>query len=74
VVYRCCAGLDVHQKSVSAGVSVCEAAGTKRQQTRVFGTFTCDLLALVDWLKEQGVTHVALCNQRVYLTVAVEIA
>jgi len=61
VVYARCAGLDVHKKTVSACVSVCEGrGGAKRQQTRVFGTFTRDLLALADWLKEQGVTHVAM--------------
>ena len=60
VVYARCAGLDVHKKTVSACVSVCEGGGgAKRQQTRVFGTFTRDLLALADWLKQQGVTHVA---------------
>lgn len=60
VVYARCAGLDVHKKTVSARVSLCEGEGAKRQQTRVFGTFTRDLLALADWLKEHGVTHVAM--------------
>ena len=44
VVYDRCAGLDVHKKTVSACVSLCEAAGGKRQQVRVFRTFTQDLL------------------------------
>ena len=60
VVYAGCAGLDVHKKTVSACVSLWEAAGAKRQQTRVFRTFTQDLLTLADWLKEGGVTHVAM--------------
>jgi hypothetical protein len=38
VVYARCAGLDVHQKTVSACASVCEADGKKRRQVRVFGT------------------------------------
>ena len=59
VVYDRCAGLDVHKKTVSAGVSLCEDGGGKRQQVRVFRTFTQDLLALADWLKECGVTHVS---------------
>jgi transposase len=66
VVYARCAGLDVHKKAVSACVSVCEAAGAKRQQTRVFGTFTRDLLVLADWLKEHGVTQVAMEATGVY--------
>ncbi len=60
VVYARCAGLDVHKKTVSDCVSVCEPEGGKQQQMRVFGTFTSDLLALADWLKEQGVTRVAM--------------
>src|SRR5947209_2722565 len=59
VVYDCCAGLDVHKETVSVCIGRCEANGQKRQQVRVYGTFTKDLLALVDWLQENGVTHVA---------------
>ena len=66
VVYARCAGLDVHKKTVSACVSRCEAGGVKQQQTRAFGTFTRDLLALADWLKQQGVTHVAMEATGVY--------
>ena len=66
VVYDRCAGLDVHKKTVSACVSLCKAAGAKQQQTRVFRTFTQDLLALADWLKECGVTHVAMEATSVY--------
>ena len=66
VVYARCAGLDVHQKTVSAGVIVCEPDGKKRRQVRVFGSFTGDLLVLADWLREQGVTHVAMEATGVY--------
>ena len=53
VVHARCAGLDVHKKTVSACVSVCNPDGTKAQQMRVFNTFTADLLALADWLKDR---------------------
>lgn len=66
VVYTHCAGLDVHKKTVSACISVCESKHTKQQQTRAFGTFTQDLLKLADWLKEHGVTHVAMEATGVY--------
>jgi transposase len=65
VVYARCAGLDVHKESVSVCVSVCEGEN-KRRETRTCGTFTADLLALADWLKEQGVTHVAMEATGVY--------
>src|SRR3982750_1605255 len=66
VVYVCCAGLDVHKETVSICISRCEANGRKRQQVRVYGTFTQDLLALADWLQENGVTHVAMEATGVY--------
>jgi len=66
VVYECCAGLDVHKKTVSACISVCKGRHEKQQQTRAFGTFTQDLLKLADWLKEHGVTHVAMEATGVY--------
>lgn len=49
VVYGHCAGLDVHQKTVCAFVSVCGRDGKKRRNVQVFGSFTGDLLALADW-------------------------
>jgi transposase len=66
VVYVCCAGLDVHKETVSVCLSRCEADGKKRQQLRVYGTFTRDLLGLADWLQENGVTHVAMEATGVY--------
>jgi transposase len=56
----------VHKETVSVCISRCEADGKKRQQVRVYGTFTQDLLALVDWLQENGVTHVAMEATGVY--------
>ena len=66
VVYARCAGLDVHKKTVSACLSVCEGEVGRQQQTRVFGTFTPELLMLADWLREHGVTHVAMEATGVY--------
>ena len=53
--------MDVHKKSVVAWVITPEG-----QETRRFGTTTGKLLALTDWLKEQGVTHVAMESTGVY--------
>lgn len=66
VVYSRCAGLDVHKKTVSACVLCREADGSKRQEIRVLGRMTRDLLGLADWLREQGVTHVAMEATGVY--------
>ena len=66
VVYRCCCGLDVHKDTVTACVTWAEATGAKRQQKRKFGTFTRELLDLADWLRECGVTHVAMESTGIY--------
>lgn len=59
-VYRRCAGLDVHKKSVVACRVRINEQGEREQEVRTFGTMTCDLLQLVDWLGEWEVTHVAM--------------
>lgn len=66
VVYPCCCGLDVHKKSITACVLWAEAKGKSRKEKKRFGTFTHDLLQLVDWLEQCGVTHVAMESTGVY--------
>ena len=55
VMYECCAGLDIHKKTVTA----CRR-NAKEQEVKTFGTTTPDLLELVDWLLEWECTHVAM--------------
>jgi transposase len=66
VVYRCCAGLDVHKESVAVCALWVAADGTRCKAIRTFGTMTADLLALSDWLAERGVTHVAMESTGVF--------
>ena len=66
ILHRCCAGLDIHKKTVVACVRRIDAAGHAHQEIRTFGTMTCDLLALSDWLAGQGVEHVALESTGAY--------
>jgi len=66
VVYERCAGLDVHKKSVVACRIVPDGTGSWQTETRTFKTMTSDLLALADWLREAGVTHVAMESTGVY--------
>jgi transposase len=61
-----CAGLDVHKKTI---VACLLTPGPHRQTTklvRTFGTLTADLLALADWLRAAGCTHVAMESTGVY--------
>lgn len=65
VVYRRCAGLDVHKAMVVVCVLIREA-GKVLKEIRTFRTMTSDLLVLHDWLKAHGVTHVAMESTGVY--------
>jgi len=66
VLIPCCAGLDVHKKTVEAHVRRIEPNGRLYQATRQWSTLTRDLLAMSDWLAAQGVTHVAMESTGVY--------
>ncbi len=66
IVYERCAGLDVHKKTVVACRMIRQVDGHWQQETRTFKTMTVDLLALADWLRVAGVTHVAMESTGVY--------
>jgi len=59
IIQERCAGLDVHKKSVF--VCVRRLSGKKlTKEVRKYGTMTHELEQLCDWLKQLGVTHVAM--------------
>src|ERR687893_1700439 len=60
VLYPRCCGLDIHKKFVVACLLITEPDGTVQKETRTFSTMTQDLLALGDWLRTAGCTHVAM--------------
>ena len=66
VLYAACAGLDVHKKTVVACVLLTAASGRVRKTVRTFATTTTAIQALTDWLRSQGVTHVAMESTGVY--------
>jgi transposase len=65
VLYPCCAGLDVHKDTVVACVRLANGSPVQRE-VRTFGSTTPQLLALVEWLEGEGVTHVAMEATGVY--------
>jgi transposase len=65
VLYRHCAGLDVHKDTVVACVRHM-ANGSVKREVRTFKTTTKDLLALSDWLAGEGCTHIAMEATGVY--------
>ena len=66
VLHDCCAGLDVHKRTVVVAVRRPGPGGQLESIVRTFGTMTADLLELADWLAERGVTHVAMESTGVY--------
>jgi transposase len=61
-----CAALDVHKRQVTACAHVPDREGERAELRAEFETMTPDLLALRDWLKGLGVTHVAMEATGVY--------
>lgn len=60
VLFPCCAGLDVHKKTVVVCVMLTAPDGSVRKETRTFATLTRDLLLLRDWLVQLGCTIAAM--------------
>jgi transposase len=65
VLYRRCAGLDVHQQTVVACARVMEESKI-RQEVETFNTTVKGLAALKAWLLGHGCTHAALESTGVY--------
>ena len=66
VVHGCCAGLDVHKKTVQACLLRSGPNGKAVAEQRGFATTTESVLALLDWLTGAGCTHVAMESTGVY--------
>ena len=60
VEYECCAGLDVHKRTVVACVLKGEPGQDPAFETKSFGTTTPELMEMVEWLKSCRTTHVAM--------------
>jgi transposase len=65
ILHQRCAGLDVHKKSVVAAVRITEGSKVITE-VKTFATTTAGLLALSEWLSENGCTHVAMEATGVY--------
>src|SRR6266566_4016130 len=66
VLYACCAGLDVHKKTVVACIIKTGEHGKVSREVRTFATTTAGLLGLSDWLGEHDVSQVAMESTGVY--------
>ena len=61
-----CAALDVHKKQVTVCARLLGPGSELEELVVEFSTMAADLLALRDWLRELGVTHVAMESSGVY--------
>lgn len=66
IIHSHCAGLDVHKKTVVACRIIPSDQGGWIKEIKTFGTFTDELLALLDWLRVSEVRHVAMESTGVY--------
>jgi transposase len=65
-MYRRCAGLDIHQKSIAVCIRIARAGKDLEVHTATFGTFTEDLERLRDWLRQHKVKQVGMESTGVY--------
>jgi len=65
VLYLRCCGLDVHKETVVACLRIV-SGGEAVREVRTFETTTASLMALSEWLAENGCTHVAMEATGVY--------
>lgn len=66
ILYQCCAGLDVHKRTVVACIRRLGPDSQPQDLVRTFGTMTGELLELADWLAAHAVVHVAMESTGVY--------
>jgi transposase len=66
IVYERCCGLDIHKKRIVACLITQSAKKQRSKEIRTFRTVTSELLALQDWLREAGCTHIAMEATGVY--------
>lgn len=65
-IRKCCAGLDVHQESITACILNSPLDRKPKPFIKNFGTTTRELLQLQDWLAEHKCTEVAMESTGVY--------
>ena len=65
VLYRRCCGLDVHKPTVVACLRLV-SGGKVNMEVRTFETTTASLIALSEWLAQNGCTHIAMEATGIY--------
>jgi transposase len=66
VIYKRCAGADVHKKTVVVCVLISREDGSVEKHLRTFSTMTAELLALDEWLRSLQVEHIVMESTGVF--------
>jgi transposase len=66
VITKSCAGIDVHKETVKVCVRTIDGDEHLVSEVRTFSTMTRALLALSEWLTQNGVTRIAMESTGVY--------
>ncbi len=69
ILYRRCAGLDIHKDTVSVCIRMRHGANIE-METAVFGTFTEQLEELRDWLHQHKIEQIAMESTGVYFALS----
>jgi len=65
-IYENCCGIDVHKETLTACIMIGEGGRVTKKEIKTFSTMTEDIEHLRDWLKAEGVTHVAMESTGIY--------
>lgn len=66
VLFKRCAGLDVHSESIVACVLIENENSEITKEIETFGTLTKDLFHLLKWLEDHKVSHIAMESTGIY--------
>ena len=62
IIYKNCAGIDVHKKHITVRIAKTNEQGITEYQLRNFPTFTEDLIKCRDWLLSNDIVDVCMCS------------
>lgn len=65
-IYERCCGIDVHKKTLTVCIMIGKEGKITKKEIRTYSTMTDDIEGLRDWLKIEGVTHVAMESTGIY--------
>src|SRR3990167_3599627 len=65
-IFENCCGIDVHKKTLTACIMIGGEGKITKKEIRTYSTMTEDIEGLRDWLKSEGVTHLAMESTGIY--------